>query len=101
MTQFCSEQLETWSEVNDEVPELMKYHDFVGSLKQNKDIKDLPCYVAKHVLPVLEKKTDQTVKKALKLLKVKYGRSHTEKIEECVDDLLKFKEDQYKDDGKQ
>ena len=51
-------QLETWSEVNDEVPEFMKYHDFVESLKQNKDI-----YVAEHVLPLLEKKTDQTVKK--------------------------------------
>ena len=49
------------------------YHDFIESLKQNKDIKGLPRYVAEHVLPVLERKTDQTVKKALEVLEVKYG----------------------------
>ena len=74
----------------------MKYNDLVKSLKQNKDIKDLPCYVAEHVLPVLDKNTDQTVKRALELLEVKYGRSTIERIEELVDDLLKFREDQYK-----
>ena len=63
------------------------------SLKANKDIKNLPHYVGKQVHPVLEKKQDQTIKKALKLLEVKYGRSRTEKIEECLDDLLKFQEE--------
>ena len=47
-------QLETWSELNEEVPEFMKYNDLVESLKQSKDIKDLPRYVAEHVLPVLD-----------------------------------------------
>ena len=47
----------------------------------------------------MDRKTDQTVKKALELLEVKYGRSFTERIEKCVNDLLKFREDQYKDDG--
>ena len=42
---------------------------------------------------------DQTIKKTLELLEVKYGRSRTEKIEECVDDILMFREDQYEDDG--
>ena len=51
-------QLETWSELNEEVPEFMKYNDLVESLKQNKDIKDLPHYVAEHVFPVLDRKTD-------------------------------------------
>ena len=92
-------QLKTWSEINDEVPEFMKYHDFMESLKQKKDIRDLPRYIAEHVLPVLEKKTDQTVKKALDLLEVKYRRSCIEKIEECVDYLLKFREDQFEDYG--
>ena len=92
-------QLETWSEINEKVLEFMKIYDIMESLKQNKDIRDLPCYVAEHVLPVLEKKTDQTIKKALKLLKVKYRRSHMEKIEECVDDMLRFGEDQYEDNG--
>ena len=60
------------------------------SLKANKDIKDLPHYNGEHVLPILEKKQDQTIKKALELLDTKYGRSRTEKIEEYVDDLLRF-----------
>ena len=68
------------------------------SLKTNKDIKDLPRYVGEHFLPVLELKQDQTIKKVLELLEVKYGRSRTEKIEECVDDILKFREDQYEDE---
>ena len=77
----------------------MKYNDLVESLKQNKDIKDLPRYLAEHVFPVLDKKNDQTVERALELLEVKYGRSRTERIEELVDDLLNFWEDQYEDDG--
>ena len=69
------------------------------SLKLDKGIKDLPRYVGKHVLPVLELKQDQTIKKVLELLEVKYGRFWTEKIEECVDDILKFQEDQYEEEG--
>ena len=77
----------------------MKYHDLMESLKSNKDIKDLPRYIEEHVLSVLEKKQDQTIKKVLELLEVKYGRSRRERIEECVEDILKFKEDQYEEDG--
>ena len=44
------------------------------------------------------KKTDQTLDKVMKLLDVKYGRSRTEKVEEAVEDLLKFREDQFEDD---
>ena len=47
-------QLEMWSKINDEIPEFMKFHDLMESLKVNKDIKDLPRYVGEHVLPVLE-----------------------------------------------
>ena len=70
----------------------MKFHDLMENLKMNKDIKDLPRYVGEHVLQVLELKQDQTIKKALELLKVKYCRSRTEKIEECFNDILKFLE---------
>ena len=62
------------------------------SLNINKDIKDLPQYVGEHILPVLEKKTNQTIKKLLDLLDVKYSRTRTEKVKEYVEDWLKFKE---------
>ena len=35
-------QIETWTEINEDVPEFVKYHDFIESLKVNKDVKDLP-----------------------------------------------------------
>ena len=70
-----NKQLETWSEINEEIPEFMKFHDFIESMKMNKDIKDLPRYVGEHVLHVLELKQDQVIKKVLELLEVKYGRS--------------------------
>ena len=43
-------------------------------------------------------KTDKTLEKVVELLDVKYGRSRTEKVEEAVEDLLKFRGDQFKDD---
>ena len=90
-------KLQNLTEINEEIPEVIKYHDLVESLKLNKDIKDLPRYVGEHVLPVLEKKQDQTIKKVLELLEVKYGRSRTGKIKECVKDILIFREDQYEE----
>ena len=75
----------------------MNYNDLVESLKLNKDIKDLPRYVGEYIFPVLEKKQDQTIKKVIDLLEVKYGRSRTEKIEKCVEDILMFREDQYEE----
>ena len=38
-------QLQTWTKINQEIPEFMKFHDFMESLKVNKDIKDLPRYI--------------------------------------------------------
>ena len=37
-----SMSLDTFAEISKEIPEFMKYHDLVESLKSNKDIKDLP-----------------------------------------------------------
>ncbi len=84
--------------VNEEVPTNTKYQDFVENLKLNKDIKGLPRFVGEHVLPVLEKKQDQNVKRVLELLDVKYGRTRIEKVEECVKDWLEFKEDQFEEE---
>ena len=69
-----AKKLQTWKEVNEEIPEFMKHHDLVESFKLNKDIKELPRYIGEHVLPVLKKKKDQTLKKVTELLEVKYRR---------------------------
>ena len=89
-SEIFKKQLMTWTEINNEVPEFMKFHDVIEGLKLNKDIKGLPRYVAKHILPVLIKKQDQTIDKVLGLLDAKYGRTRTEKVEEWVEDFLKF-----------
>ena len=93
-----TKQITTWTGINEDVPEYMKFHDLIEELKKNKDIKGLQRYVTEHILPVLIKKTDQTLEKVVELLDVKYGRSRTEKVEEAVEDLLKFREDQFEDD---
>ena len=97
-TDECGKIIMTLTGINEDVPEYMKFHDLIEELKKNKDIKGLQRYVAEHILPVLIKKTDQTIKKVIELLDMKYGRSRTEKVEEAVEDLLKFREDQYEDD---
>ena len=52
------------------------------SLKTNKDIKGLPKYVEEHILPVLENKEDQTMKRVLEIFALWYGRTRVEKIED-------------------
>ena len=93
-----TKQLQTWTEINEEVPEFLKFHNIIEGLKINKEIKGWLRYIAKHIVPVLIKKKDQTIDKVVRLLDVKYGRTRTEKVKECVDDLLKLREDQYEDD---
>ena len=90
--------ISTWTGINEEVPEYVKFHDLMEELKKNKDIKGLQKYVADHVIPVLIKKTDQTLEKVIELLDAKYGRSRTEKVEEVIEDYMKFREDQYEYD---
>ena len=38
-------------------------------------------------------KDDQNVKKVVTLLNERYGRTCTEKVEEAIEDLFKFRED--------
>ena len=55
-------------------------------------------YVADIILPVLIENTDQTVDKVVGHLDGKYRRSRNEKVEEVLEDIFKFREDQNKDD---
>ena len=96
--QIFIKQDETWSDINEDVSEFSKYHNFIESLNTKKDVKGLPRFVAEHVVPVLEKKGDQTNKNMLKIIDVAYGRIRTEKVEEWVKDWLKLKEDQFEED---
>ena len=61
-------QLTTWSDINQDVPENVKYPDLIEELKDNGDIKGLPEYIVDHILPVLEKKEDQTITRVTGLL---------------------------------
>ena len=70
----------------------------IEELKKNKDIKGLQRFIADHILPVIVKKEDQTVEKVTRLLESRYGRTRTEKVEEAIEDLFQFREDQYEDD---
>ena len=54
--------------------------------------------MAEHIIPVLINVEDQTFDKVVGLLDVKYGRSRTEKVEDVIEDYLKFKEEHYEDD---
>merc|ERR1712240_295030 len=65
---------------------------------RNKDIKELQKYVADHIIPGLINKMDQILEKVVELLDVKYGQSRTEKVEDVMEDYLKFREDQHEDD---
>lgn len=80
-----TKQITTWRGINEDVPEYVKFHDLVEEHKKN-------------ILPILIRKTDQTLDKVIKLLDAKYRRSRTDKVKEAIEDLLKFREDQYEDD---
>ena len=91
-------QLTTWQEINEDVPDYAKYHEFIKELKKNNEIKGLQRFITDHILPVIVRKEDQTVEKVTRLLESRYGRTRTEKVEEAIEDLFQFREDQYEDD---
>ena len=94
-----AKQLQTWTDIFDDIPEYVKFQDLIEGLKNNKEIKGLPRYVGEQIIPVLENKTDQTMKRVLELLDIKYEQTWTEKIEEIVEDWMRFRDDQFEDDG--
>ena len=81
-------QLTTWQQINEDIPEFGKYHELIEELKRNKEIKGLQKFLADHILPVIETKEDQNVKKVVTLLNERYGRTRTEKVEEAIDDYF-------------
>ena len=87
-------QIQSWSDVLEEVPEHVKYADLIESLKTNTHIKGLSKYVGEHVLLVLETKVDHTLKKVLEILILKYSRTRVEKIKDFMEDWSKFRDDQ-------
>ena len=52
----CVKQLTTLSEINQDVPENVKYHDLIEEFKKNGDMRGLPEYDMDHILPVLREK---------------------------------------------
>ena len=95
-----TKQIETWSQLNKDVPENTKYQDVIESSKTNKEVKNLPNFVGENVLTVLKGVTDKTTKQVLDILKIKYGRSRMEKVKECIKNCLNFKENEYKEEDK-
>ena len=77
----------------------MKFADLIESLKTNKEIKGLPKYIGEHILPILENKEEQTIKRVLEILSIKYGHNRIEKIEDFMEEWTKFKGEEYDDDG--
>ena len=55
-------------------------------------------YIADHILPLLENKEDQTITTVTGLLDLRYGRSRTERVEEAIEDLFRFREDDCEED---
>ena len=91
-------QLTTWQQINEDIPEFGKFHELIEELKKNKEIRGLQKFLEEHILPVIETKEDQNVKKVITLLNERYGRTRTEKVEEAIDDYFRFREDNFDDD---
>ena len=79
-----AKQILTWMGINEEVIEHFKYHDSMEELKKNTEVKGIQRYVAKHIIPVLINKNDQTLDRVVGLLDIKYGRSCTEKVKDVI-----------------
>ena len=92
-------QIQSSSDVLEEIREHVKCADLIESLKTNTQIKGLPKYVGEHVLPVLETKVDQTLQKVLKILILRYGCTRVEQIEDFMEDWSSFKDDKFEDDA--
>ena len=82
--------LEVWTEMNKDVSEAVRFQDVIESLKINKDIEGLAQYVGEHVIPKLDTIEKHTVKEIVRLLKLKYGRTRIEELEELMEEWIEF-----------
>ena len=60
-------------------------------LKKDTEIKGVQKYIAEHIIPVLDTIEDQTLTKVVGLLDIRYGRFQTEKIEDVIEEYIKFR----------
>ena len=82
--------LEVWMEMNKDVGEAVRFQDVIESLKMNKEIEGLAKYIGEHVIGRLETIEKHKVKEIVELLKLKYGRTRIEELEELMEDWIKF-----------
>merc|ERR1711873_42736 len=73
-----------------DVSEAVRYQDVIESLTINKEIEGLAQYVGEHVIPKLDTIEKHTVIEIVNLLKLKYGRTRIEELEELMEDWIKF-----------
>merc|ERR1711873_229882 len=82
--------LEVWMEMNKDVSEAVRFQDVIESLKINKEIEGFAQYVGEHVILMLDTIEMHTVTEITKLLKLKYGRTRIEELEELMKEWIKF-----------
>ena len=82
--------LQVWMEMNKDLSEAVRYQDVMESLKGNKEIEGLAKYVGEHVIGRLDTIEKQRVKEIVELLRLKYGRTRLEELEELMEDWIKF-----------
>ena len=82
--------LEVWMQMNGDVSEAVRFQDVIESLKNNKEIEGLAKYIGEHVIPKLDTIEKHKVKEITDLLKLKYGRTRIEELEELMEDWIKF-----------
>ena len=87
--------LEVWMEMNEDVSEGVRFQDVIESLKMNMEIDGLAKYVGEHILTRLDTVQKQKVKEVTELLRVKYGRTRIEELEELMEDWIKFNFNEY------
>ena len=82
--------LEVWMDMNKDVSEAVRFQDVIESLKMNKEIGGLAKYVGEHVIARLDTIEKHKVKEIIELLKLKYGRTRIEELEELMEEWIKF-----------
>ena len=84
-----AKSLQVWMEMNKDLSEAVRYQDVIESLKMNKEIEGLAQYVGEHVIGRLDTIEKQKVKEIVELLKLKYGRTRMEELEELMEDWIR------------
>ena len=82
--------LQVWMEMNKDLSEAVRYQDVIESLKVNKEIEGLAKYIGEHLITRLDTIEKHQVKEIVDLLKLKYGRTRIEDLEELMEDWIKF-----------